>query len=276
MEEETQFDRQVFVKNRDRSRPKATPMGGLIFFLAVVGGLGFLGYKYVQANGLPQFGGSESEAVADLPQDPVLRKLEEIEQRLARLERGGAHKTRGTEKPKQVAAHNGSASSHSLPATQPKGEAAEKAKAKNNGGQPAPQINDEIDSLRNDFEASQEAWEAATDQLANTVGELGRQRKQLNRIVRNSNKNYLPFNLENKRVRKGIGPVRLWLKSTDSRKQRYTMRILVDDKWVELKDRVLHEAVEFRVAGYADPFELVVSEIRDNRVKGYVGVPPQG
>ena len=268
---EEQFDRQAFVKKRERSRPKASPISGLIFFLAVAGGLGFLGYKYVQANGLPQFGGSETEAEADLPQDPVLRKLVEIEQRLARLERGGANKNRGSEKPQQPAAHNGSAS---LPVTQPKAEAAEITTAKNNGEQPAPQ-NDEISSLRNDFEASQEEWEAATDQLANTVGELGRQRKQLNQMARNSNRNYLPFSLENKKVRKGIGPVRLWLKSTNRQKQRYTMRILVDDKWVELKDRVLHEAVEFRVAGYADPFELVVSEIRDNRVKGYVGVPPQ-
>jgi len=111
---------------------------------------------------------------------------------------------------------------------------------------------------------------------------LGSQRREiastqaaLGEIQRSFERTYLPFELRRSFGRQQVGPIWLDLRSVDRKAQRFTMRLFVDDRWVEMKDRVLGERLEFYVRGFSNPLELVISEIRQDQVSGQLGVPSQ-
>ncbi len=63
------------------------------------------------------------------------------------------------------------------------------------------------------------------------------------------------------------------LKKSDSKSQRYTVCVYVEDKCVELKDRVANEVVDLALAARAAPLRLIATEIRANSISGYLEVP---
>lgn len=71
-----------------------------------------------------------------------------------------------------------------------------------------------------------------------------------------------------------VGDIRVKLKKTDSKRNRYTMEILADDKLVEKKDRGTNEPVQFYVVSKAkQPYEIVVNDVTKNQVTGYLAAP---
>ena len=136
--------------------------------------------------------------------------------------------------------------------------------------------------MQGELTSNREAWEATANRLGDAVGELSDQRRELadtqesiGEIQRNLERTYLAFDLRKSGGRQRIGPVWMDLRSTDRRAQRYTMRLFFDDRWVEMKDRVLGERLEFYVRGTNSPLELVVSEIGQDQVMGQLGLPKE-
>ena len=72
-----------------------------------------------------------------------------------------------------------------------------------------------------------------------------------------------------------VGPVELQLKSTDAKAQRYTVCVYVDNKCIELKNRVLDEVVVFVLARGTPPLELVATRISRDEIVGYLEVPTE-
>jgi hypothetical protein len=138
----------------------------------------------------------------------------------------------------------------------------------------------EVNSERADIASSQQQWEATADRLGNVVGELDsqrdaieRDRARLDELAGRFARDSQPFTLEKGSTQQHVGPVWLRLQGTDPKNQRYTMRLLVDDKTVELKDRALHEAIPFYASGAKLSFELVVSQISRDGVAGRLVLP---
>jgi flagellar biosynthesis chaperone FliJ len=128
--------------------------------------------------------------------------------------------------------------------------------------------------------ASGQQWQATADRLGNLVGELDSQRDAIERdqarldeLAERFEKNSEPFTLEKSSTEQQVGPVGLRLQGTDLRNQRYTMRLSVEDTTVELKDRALHEAIQFYALGGKLTFELVVSQIGRDVVSGRLVLP---
>lgn len=71
-----------------------------------------------------------------------------------------------------------------------------------------------------------------------------------------------------------VGDIRVKVKKTDAKRNRYTMEILADDKLVEKKDRTINEPVQFYVPSRARvPYEIVVNEVVNGQVTGYLATP---
>src|SRR3970040_1236346 len=79
--DETKIDRQVFVTQRGNSPRPAASIVGPLLLVAVLGVVGFTGYRYVRANGIPEIGGGNPDRAQ------IVKKLEEIEKRLHKLEK---------------------------------------------------------------------------------------------------------------------------------------------------------------------------------------------
>lgn len=277
-----QFNRQAFVGQRERA-PQRSSLAGPLLLLAVLGVAGFGGYKYVQANGVPELGGGNPELAQ------VVQQLEEVEKRLDLIEKrrkAGSGRASTPEAKKEPTPSNATLSAPSpkkAPQTLPpppkqRGEVERLLGTAVDRSVPGQR--QQLGSLRTELEASQEAWEATSDRLVNTVGEMGSQRSQiahnresLDELKVRFERTYHPFELHKSTGRERVGPVWLRLKGTDRKRQRYTVRLFIDDKWTEMKDRALQEPVEFYMSGATDPIELVVSAIYNDRIMGYLLLP---
>jgi hypothetical protein len=65
------------------------------------------------------------------------------------------------------------------------------------------------------------------------------------------------------------------LGKTDSKKSKYTVTVLVDDKAIEKKDKTAGEPVQFYVKGSArtTPYEIVVFDVGKSQLTGYLSTP---
>jgi hypothetical protein len=138
----------------------------------------------------------------------------------------------------------------------------------------------ELSVLKGNLEANHEEWQATTDRLGNVVGELDSQRNAIQRTQ--TGVNYLLERVQRSDVsftlRKGsgpqhVGPISMELASTSVRGQHYSIRMMVDDKSVELKDRALNEIVQFYTSRSKYPLRLIVSQIERGQVSGTLAVP---
>ncbi len=269
------FDRQVFVQSQ---APSATGvgtgarMGGLIFGIAIIAAIAFVGYKLI-----PQT--SRTSASAD---DPALASVDQrltmIEERLAKLE---AEKKTVTivrkEEPKTTAAVATAPSTRPVrtvyrvsgaPATDPA--TVQRLTALQRG----------IGQLQQNQAASQDAWQATTNRLADMAGQVGsqnvtilRNQDELNELINRTDLEAIPFELLRGSNPQPIGPVSLVLKSTNPKKQSYTLCVYVQPTCIELKDRMVHEVVQFVVARNSAPFQVVATRIVKDEILGYLEVP---
>ena len=295
--EEVQWDRQTFAQKTTPPKGGGSSILGPILFVLAVSIAGGAAYLYIQNNGIPEMGIQPSPQAQS---NELLARLDEMNERLEQLEK----RLHVSPPPSQSSASSqpsstGTASSGSPARPAPGGNrAATSAYAPTPSSAPPPPRNStpspvatpvpsnsssRDSTLQGELTSNREAWEATANRLGDAVGELGDQRRELadtqetiGEIQRNLERTYLPFDIRKSAGRQRIGPIWMDLRSVDRRAQRYTMRLFFDDRWVEMKDRVLGERLEFYVRGTSTPLELVISEIGQDQVMGQLGLPKEG
>jgi hypothetical protein len=86
-------------------------------------------------------------------------------------------------------------------------------------------------------------------------------------------RNYFEFKLSKTKAPQKIGDIRMVLKKTDPKHNRYTVEVLADDKKVEKKDKTTNEPVQLYLSGSSQAYEIVVNQVKKNEVVGYVSTP---
>jgi len=108
----------------------------------------------------------------------------------------------------------------------------------------------------------------------NTVsGAVATNAKELSALKELGERDYFEFALGKTKAPQKIGELRLILKKTDPKHNRYTVEVLADDKKVEKKDRTINEPVQFYLSGSSQAYEIVVNHVKKNEVVGYVAAP---
>jgi chromosome segregation ATPase len=147
--------------------------------------------------------------------------------------------------------------------------------------------NSRIADVNSDVTATKADVAATKSELASAVADLKRVRGDMgvisDRIATNGTelaalrtlgeRNYTEFNIAKSKQPQRVADVRLWLKKSDAKRNRFTMEIQVDDKTVEKRDRTVNEPVQFYVSKYRQPYEIVVNEVTKDRVVGYLATP---
>lgn len=85
-------------------------------------------------------------------------------------------------------------------------------------------------------------------------------------------RNYFEFTVTKKQPMK-VANMTIELKNADTKRNKYNVQILADDKRVEKKDRTVNEPVQLYVGGSRQPYEIVVNEVKKDTIVGYVAVP---
>ncbi len=281
----SQFDRKSYMP-AEVPPPPAHVQDRLTYVIAVVAilGAGYAAYKILGSGPAPQVSADTAELTR------TAARLDEIEHRLDAMEQqvkaprpaalAVAAKAARTAAP-VASAPSAPGRVRVTPAVQPQPESSSPP-------QTAPDLNalrqdgeQAITSLRSDVTATQQQWAATADRLGNVVGELNSQHQEIERnqeglaqLAGHFERDSVPFTLRKDGNKQQVGPVKLLLESTDIKNSRYTMRLFFQDKWIELKDRALNEAIQFYEPSGEIALEIMVFRIAKEAVVGRIALPP--
>jgi chromosome segregation ATPase len=150
------------------------------------------------------------------------------------------------------------------------------------------QVNSEVKSVKTQIAADKSRTENQAAELKRVIGELGVQsdriatnKKQLGVLKALGERNYFEFELDKGQENVKIADIRLTLKKTNTKRGRFTIELTTADRRFQKKDRNTNEPIQFYVNKTMQPhelvvnelYELVVNEIKDDAVTGYLSTP---
>ena len=142
------------------------------------------------------------------------------------------------------------------------------------------QVSTEVSSVRTDVASTKAELDKTIAQLHSTAGDLGVQSgliatngKELAALRALNDRNYFEFNLGKTKAPQRVGDILLLLKKSDPKKNRYTVEVTADDKRTEKKDKSANEPVQFYTSKARQPYEVVVNEVKKDRIVGYLATP---
>ncbi|MGA8145009.1 MAG: hypothetical protein WB987_14065 [Candidatus Acidiferrales bacterium] len=140
------------------------------------------------------------------------------------------------------------------------------------------QVATEISGTKSDVAATKADLEATKGKLQSTIGDLGvqsgliaRNHDEVEELKRLGERDIFEFNLDKKTQH--VGPIQILLRKVDTKRYRYTLNVVADDKSIEKKDKTVGEPVQFYVRGARAPYEIVVFEVSKDHAKGYLSTP---
>jgi predicted ribosomally synthesized peptide with SipW-like signal peptide len=136
-------------------------------------------------------------------------------------------------------------------------------------------LNGDVSGVKNDLDETKSKLERATGDMGVMSGLIARNHDDLDELKRKGDRNYYEFTLQKSKTPQHVGPVQMSVNKTDTKKSKYTMTVLADDKSIEKKDKTAGEPVQFYVKGTARyaPYEIVVFEVGKNQITGYLSTP---
>jgi hypothetical protein len=275
------FDRQAFVQPQAPPSHPAPRIGGLVFALIAIAVVAFLAYiVVVQVSKDPRSAGNPALANLD-------KRLAAIEGRLGKIEttptpvmppwvENPADLKQATPKPTPKAYYLISPPPpQQARASEPSVAAPDPATV-----QRLSSLQEGLGALQNDQRANREALQATSNRVAEIQGQVGTQgvqilqsQDELNQLLARTELDAIPFELLRGASPQQVGPVSLYLKSANPKTQRYTMCAFTQSTCIELKDRSLHEVVQFVASRNGAPLGIIVTKIMKYQILGYLEVP---
>lgn len=139
----------------------------------------------------------------------------------------------------------------------------------------------ELSGTKSDVAATKADLEATKSKLQSTVGDLGvqsgliaRNHDEVQELKRLGERDIFEFTVsKSAKAPEHVGPILVQLRKVDTKKFRFTLNVVADDKSIEKKDKTVGEPVQFYVRGARAPYEIVVFEVGKDNAKGYLSTP---
>jgi len=142
------------------------------------------------------------------------------------------------------------------------------------------QVATELSGTKSDVAATKADLEATKGKLSSTIGDLGvqsgliaRNHDEVEELKRLNERDIFEFDLRKSNEPQHIGPIQMVLRKVDTKKYRFTLNVVADDKSIEKKDKTVGEPVQFYVRGARAPYEIVVFDLSKDHAKGYLSTP---
>lgn len=140
----------------------------------------------------------------------------------------------------------------------------------------------EMSAARTDIAATRQELQQTQSKLERTIGDLGVQsgliatnHQELEELKRRGERDYIEFDLKKAKDYRRVGLISIRLTKTDTKRQKYTITVLANDKVIEKKDKTLLEPVQFYLQGTRHLLEIVVYQVDQDHVVGYLSVPKE-
>jgi len=133
--------------------------------------------------------------------------------------------------------------------------------------------NAKLSQVTGDLDKTGSDVKQVTGDLGVVSGRVATNAKELAALRELGERSYFEFDLGKADVPQKVGDIRLVLKKSDPKHNRYTLQVLADDKIIERRDKTVNEPVQLYVSGSRQPYEIVVNQIKKNEVVGYLATP---
>ncbi len=105
-------------------------------------------------------------------------------------------------------------------------------------------------------------------------GELiARNHDEIEQLRRLGEKDYYEFSLTSKGQRQKVGSMQVELRGINAKRHQFSVALYVDDMRLDKKNKAINEPIYFYAGGSRTPLELVVNQVSDKKVAGYLSVP---
>ena len=144
-------------------------------------------------------------------------------------------------------------------------------------------VSTDVGGVKTNLSATQAELQKTIDNLKRTQGDLGVQSGliatnsgELAALKLRGERNYVDIKLQKTKQPQRFADITLLLKNLDTKKNKYTVQVMADDKLTEKKDKSINEPVQFYTAkGGHIPYELVINQVTKNEIIGYLATPKE-
>jgi len=141
-------------------------------------------------------------------------------------------------------------------------------------------ISTEVGTVKSDVASAKSNIEETQGELQRTKGDLGvmsgliaTNSKEIQYLRDLGDRNIYEFSIDKTAGMQKVGDIQVMLKRADSKRNRYTLDVRVDDKLVEKREKTINEPVQFYTLAAHQPYELVVNQVKKDKVIGYLATP---
>jgi hypothetical protein len=131
----------------------------------------------------------------------------------------------------------------------------------------------DIAATRTDLEATKVKLERAIGDLTGQGTLIARTREELEELKHRGDRNYYEFSLYKGGHPTPVSTVSLQLKKVNSKKNKFTLNVMADDRTIEKKDRGVAEPLQFYTGRDRMLYEVVIFATENNKVTGYLSTP---
>ncbi len=135
------------------------------------------------------------------------------------------------------------------------------------------ELDKRVDEQAKTIEEQRKLLEQSIHNINATREILDSTRESLFNLKTSLDRDYFVFQLHKKSGIIRVKDVGLRLKKTRKKDQRYDTEIFYDDKKMSKNKVAANEPIYFLKMGYKKPYELVVTQVLDDKVNGYLSVP---
>jgi len=131
-------------------------------------------------------------------------------------------------------------------------------------------VSGDVTNVKTDLDDTKTNLAQARDQFGNLIAKDHDEIEDLRRL---GERDYYEFTIDKKGTREKVGDLMVELRTTNPKKNLYTVALYVDDQRFEKKNRSTMEPIYFFTRQGRTPYELVVNQVTKDTVKGYLSVP---
>ena len=131
-------------------------------------------------------------------------------------------------------------------------------------------VNGSVNNVKSDLEGTKNDLKMARSELGTLIA---RNHEDIDVLRRMGEREYVEFTIQGKNKPQKVGSITVELRSVDTKKNKFTVALTVDDTRTEKKDRTVDEPVVFYQRGLHQANEFVVNSVAKDKITGYISMP---
>jgi hypothetical protein len=132
----------------------------------------------------------------------------------------------------------------------------------------------QLDSTRQEIDKTREELDGKLNSTHDELsGSIAKNHDELVELQKRGERNYYEFEIDKSKQFRKVGPLSVSLRKVNQKHKYYDVTLVVDDQQLEKKHLNLYEPMMLSTSDRPQPIELVVNEIHDNFVRGYISEP---